>query len=88
MSRIPPESVTCAAVTIRRWHIADAAALNEAGFSVDGIEALEIVHDAANTASARVPHRVGFIRVADMPVEPSAPGEVGIDVTWRLHRPL
>ena len=181
MSRTPPESVTSAAVTIRRWHVADAAALDEmiaasvehlrpwmpwvrdeplsaderadkiigwvkswdagesftcaivedaggllgtcglrrpvetrdclaigywvragrtgegiataavralieAGFSVDGIDSLEIVHDAANTASARVPEKVGFIRVSESPVEPSAPGEVGIDVTWRLHR--
>ena len=61
--------------------------LVHAAFSIDGITSLEIHHDAANAASARVPEKVGFTRVGEQPDGPAAPGEVGIDVTWRLHHP-
>jgi RimJ/RimL family protein N-acetyltransferase len=61
-------------------------ALVEAAFSIDGITWLEIHHDAANSASARVAEKAGFTRVAERPDEPAAPSEVGIDVTWRLLR--
>lgn len=61
-------------------------ALIQCAFSIDGVSFVEIHHDAANVASSRVPAKVGFTRVSQRPDEPSAPGEVGIDVTWRLRR--
>jgi ribosomal-protein-serine acetyltransferase len=61
-------------------------ALVQAAFSIDGISFVEIHHDAANVASSRVPEKVGFARVSQRPDTPSTSGEVGIDVTWRLHR--
>ncbi len=60
--------------------------LVQAAFSIEGVTYLEIHHDAANTVSGRVPEKVGFTRVFEQPDVPAAPGEVGIDVTWRLHR--
>jgi RimJ/RimL family protein N-acetyltransferase len=64
-------------------------ALVDAAFSIDGITWLEIHHDLANSASARVAEKVGFIRVCERPDEPAAASEVGVDVTWRLqHRDL
>ncbi|MEV0263260.1 GNAT family N-acetyltransferase [Streptomyces sp. NPDC050617] len=63
-----------------------ATALVRQGFQLAGIERLEIHHDAANLASGAVARRLGFteverIRAAEGPV---APGEVGIDVIWRM----
>lgn len=60
--------------------------LVQAAFSIDGVTYLEIHHDAANIASGRVPEKAGFTRVCEQPNVPAAPGEIGIDVTWRLHR--
>jgi RimJ/RimL family protein N-acetyltransferase len=65
-----------------------ARALVQAAFCIDGIGFVELHHDAANIASARVAEKAGFIRVSDEPAEPEAPGEDGIDVTWRLRRQL
>ncbi|WP_189035470.1 GNAT family N-acetyltransferase [Streptomyces daqingensis] len=55
-------------------------------FELAGIDRVEIHHDAANTASAAVPRRLGFTEAGREPVRggPTAPGETGIDVTWRL----
>lgn len=61
-------------------------ALIQAAFSIEGVTYVEIHHDAANAASARVPEKLGFTRLSEQPDVPAAPGEVGIDVTWRLHR--
>jgi RimJ/RimL family protein N-acetyltransferase len=61
-------------------------ALAAAAFSMDAVAYVEIHVDAANTASARVAEKVGFTGVTERPEAPTAPGEVGIDVTWRLHR--
>ncbi|MEN9823136.1 MAG: hypothetical protein RLZ04_1562 [Actinomycetota bacterium] len=63
------------------------AALVEAGFAHEGIESIEIHHDAANVASGRVADRSGFTRIGEEPRRPQAPGESGIDVCWRLPRP-
>lgn len=58
-------------------------------FALPGVRSVEIWHDAANTASSRVPKRLGFTEVARRtpPREPLTPGEVGVDVVWRLTRP-
>lgn len=64
------------------------AALAEQAFELPGIERLQIWHDAANTASAGVPRRLGFTEIARRtpPRDPLAPGEVGVDVVWQLIR--
>jgi len=62
-------------------------ALVEAAFSLDSISSLEIHHDGANIASAAVSMKAGFARAAERHDDPVAPGEIGIDVTWRLDRP-
>jgi ribosomal-protein-serine acetyltransferase len=61
-------------------------ALIQAAFSIDEISHVEIHHGAANTASGRVPDKVGFTRMSEQPDEAVAPGELGIDLVWRLHR--
>ncbi|MFC4495985.1 GNAT family N-acetyltransferase [Streptomyces ovatisporus] len=63
------------------------AALVRWAFELRGTDRVEIHHDAANAASAAVPRRLGFTEVGRAPVQggPSAPGEGGIDVTWRLR---
>jgi ribosomal-protein-serine acetyltransferase len=63
------------------------AALTEAAFSIDGVDHVEIHHDAANIASRRVPEKNGFDLVGESPAEPLAPSEVGINVIWRRRRP-
>jgi RimJ/RimL family protein N-acetyltransferase len=47
---------------------------------------VEIHHDKANVASAGVPRRLGYTYVSEQPDEPTAPGEIGIDCTWRVTR--
>ncbi|MFI0778923.1 GNAT family N-acetyltransferase [Streptomyces sp. NPDC021212] len=66
------------------------AALVRQGFALPGIDRLEIVHDEANRPSAAIPRRLGFTEVArhQVPGGPTAPGEVGVDVIWRLHKPV
>ena len=63
-----------------------ARALVVAAFSVDGISHVEIHHDAANTASRRIPEKVGFTCIGERPDDVVAPAEAGIDVIWRLDR--
>lgn len=62
------------------------SALVDAGFGLPETDRMEIHHDAANHASAGVPRRLGFTEVGRVrvPEGPSAPGETGIDVTWRM----
>lgn len=63
-----------------------ARALVEVAFTFDDVTHVEIHHDAANAASRRVPEKVGFSRIDERPDEVVAPGEVGIEVIWRLQR--
>ncbi|HWN35811.1 MAG TPA: GNAT family N-acetyltransferase [Pseudonocardia sp.] len=52
-----------------------------------GADRVEIHHDLANERSAGIPRRLGFVEVARRPnPQPPTPGEVGIDVVWRLCR--
>lgn len=66
-----------------------AEALTEQAFALPGIGRVEIWHDAANTASRRVPERLGFTCVDSH--HPSrfahTPGKAGVEVVWRLTRP-
>jgi RimJ/RimL family protein N-acetyltransferase len=63
--------------------------LVEQAFTLPGVAAVEIWHDAANTASAGVARRLGFTEVARRTParEPLSPGEIGVDVVWRISRP-
>lgn len=62
------------------------AALVRQGFQLAGIDRIEIHHDAANLASGAVARRLGFTEIEriQVPEGPVAPGEVGIDVIWRM----
>jgi RimJ/RimL family protein N-acetyltransferase len=53
-----------------------------------GADRLEIVHDAANTASGAIPGRLGFAELSRRPRRGTlTPGETGVDVVWQLRRP-
>jgi RimJ/RimL family protein N-acetyltransferase len=64
-----------------------AAALLRQGFELAEIDRIEIHHDAANHASGAVPRRLGFTEVERLqaPDGPATPGEVGINVVWRIR---
>jgi RimJ/RimL family protein N-acetyltransferase len=64
-----------------------AGLLTEAALGVPGITFVEIHHDKANVASAKVPERLGYRFVGEAPDQIKAPGEVGIDCTWRKGGP-
>jgi ribosomal-protein-serine acetyltransferase len=61
-------------------------ALTDAAFTVPAIDVVEIHHDRANLRSAVIPRRLGFTFVGEQPDVVSAPGEAGIDCTWRTTR--
>lgn len=61
-------------------------ALVAGAFTVGGVTHVEIHHDAANTASGRVPEKLHFARIGERQDEVLAPAEVGVDVIWRLNR--
>lgn len=63
-----------------------AALLTDAGLAVDGIDIVEIHHDAANVASGRVPEKLGYTEAHRREVEIDSPGECGIEVIWELTR--
>jgi len=66
-----------------------AAALTDAALALPGVDRVEIYHDAANTASGRIPAKLGYARLGDQPTRglwPSAPGETGTDVLWQFTR--
>jgi RimJ/RimL family protein N-acetyltransferase len=65
-----------------------AAALLRQAFALPGVDRVEIHHDERNKASGEVPQRLGFTEVErrQMPDGPSASGEVGVDVVWRILR--
>jgi ribosomal-protein-serine acetyltransferase len=66
-----------------------AAALLHQGFELAGIDRIEIHHDARNLASGAVPRRLGFTEVErrQAPDGPVTPGEVGVEVIWRIQSP-
>lgn len=66
---------------------ASSRALTEVALSLEGVNAVEILHDAANAASGRIPEKIGYVLVATEEREPSAPGESGIFNRWRFERP-
>ncbi|MET8956700.1 GNAT family N-acetyltransferase [Streptomyces sp. NPDC004533] len=64
-----------------------AAALVHAGQQLPEIDRIEIHHDEANPASGAVARRLGFTEAerVRLPDGPTAPGEAGVRVIWRLH---
>jgi ribosomal-protein-serine acetyltransferase len=76
------------AYTGRGLATAAVAALVGQAFALPDIDRVEIVHGAANTASGGVPRRLGFtvIQRRTRVHGAVAPGEVGIEVVWRLLR--
>lgn len=55
-------------------------------FSIAEVDHVEIHHDKANIASARVPDKLGFSLIREVPDEIAAPGECGISCEWRRDR--
>jgi ribosomal-protein-serine acetyltransferase len=62
--------------------------LTSAAFASAGADEVEIHHDKANVRSGRVPARLGFRFMGERPDEIAAPGEVGVDCTWRMTKDL
>ncbi|MGA2528724.1 MAG: GNAT family N-acetyltransferase [Acidimicrobiales bacterium] len=62
-----------------------AEALTTLGLGLVGVSHVEIHHDKANVASGRVPLKLGFEMVGAKPVEPTAPGETGTNLIWRMQ---
>lgn len=89
MSRIGPRGLEIgywvhAAHTRRGVATLAAAAATEAALGLAEIDHVEIHHDEGNVASGRVPARLGFSRTATFLQKPTAPGDVGVEVHWRL----
>jgi RimJ/RimL family protein N-acetyltransferase len=61
-----------------------ARALTTAALALDGIHFVEIHHDRGNVASGRIPRRLGFTFIGEAPSEVTAPGQEGVDCTWRV----
>ncbi len=63
-----------------------AGLLAEEAFTLPWVRRVQIWHDAANTASAAIPRRLGFTEIArrSPPREPAFGAEAGIDVVWEL----
>ena len=51
-----------------------------AALTLPGVERVAIRHDAANTASAAVAAKAGFVEVERVNREPQTPDETGTDV--------
>lgn len=64
-----------------------ARALTAAAFSNPAIENVEIHCDVANSASARVPQRLGYELRDIIAKDPVAPGETGRHQVWVTTRP-
>jgi RimJ/RimL family protein N-acetyltransferase len=70
----------------RGYATAAARALTTAAFTRPDIEFVEIHHDRANLASARVPAALGYQRIGEQPRTVLAPYDQGITVIWRMRR--
>jgi len=74
----------------QRQGIATAAteALTNLAFTVSDIDRVEIHHDVTNLASARIPQKLGYVRLLDLVgVERAlAPADIGTDCVWRVTR--
>lgn len=55
-------------------------------FSFPSVEFVEIHHDAANSASAGVPRKLGFVFAGNVNKAPQAEQDSGVDSCWRMTR--
>lgn len=65
-----------------------AEALTTLGLGLPEVTHIEIHHDKSNLASSRVPMKLGFKLVGEVPAKPEAPGHSGINCIWRMDRAL
>jgi RimJ/RimL family protein N-acetyltransferase len=65
---------------------AAAAALTDVGFALRGVRRMEIHCDAANSASAAVPARLGYRLQGSIDHPPEAPGEQGRRLVWAVYQ--
>ena len=63
-----------------------AAGLTREALRLDDVEDVEIHCDRANERSARIPARLGFDLVDEGPRAVQSPGEVGVELVWRMGR--
>lgn len=80
--REPPAPFQLGYWTLERWTnrglaTLAAAAATHAGFLVDAVERIEIVHDVANDVSGRIPRRLGYRLHETRARNRTAPGEMG-----------
>lgn len=61
-----------------------AGALTATALRHPGIMFVEIHHDKANHASARIPAKLGYAYLGERADEVRAPAEVGVDCAWRM----
>ena len=67
---------------------AAARALTDLAFTVPEVEGVEIHHDVANLRSRRVPEKLGFEWICQVPADRQLTGtaETGTDDVWRVSR--
>ncbi len=69
----------------RRGYATEAAAqLTDLALATSGIERVEIHNDRANVVSGRIPRRLGYELVGEIPHPPIAPSETGVRQLWRM----
>ena len=61
-------------------------ALTDHAFTINGIDRVEIHHDAANPKSGAIPARLGFRHLRDEEREPQAAAETGVMRIWQVTR--
>jgi ribosomal-protein-serine acetyltransferase len=60
--------------------------LTRAALTTPGIERVEIHPDKANHVSGRIPRKLRYELVEEMPKEANAPSESGVSCRWRMTR--
>lgn len=63
-----------------------ASLLTEHAFAAHGVSRVEIHHDKANVASAAVASNLGFKHYCTASDRAEAPGEIGVEIRWRMLR--
>lgn len=72
---------------VRKGYASEAAeALTTAAFTMPEVDHVEIHHDRGNKASAGIPRKLGYQLVVKFPREIAAPGEEGVQYTWRVDK--
>jgi RimJ/RimL family protein N-acetyltransferase len=75
-----------AAHTRRGYATHAAASLTSLAFSFAHIDRVDIRVDAGNTVSAKVPRRLGYTLVGQVPTPARAPAETGVHDVWSVQR--